>query len=317
MTDKHNVIAQADAVQPRTLMHPLVEKMLTQNPTPEALEKILGLQREWEKDEARRAYNVALTALKGDLPPFLKRDKTVEYLKVKYTHTSLAAAMDTVTPHLTAHGFSLTWTPGNNDKGGIMVTAKLTHRMGHSEQATLTAAPDTGGNKSGPQAIASTVTLLQRYTALSLLGLATADQVEPTGEGAPVDADAVDTARNMRAMADLAKGGKTKEAVELFLGKPLKEWTATDLDKLRAWVTPASIDPVVSNEEAAGLKVIMAEFKLDASRFASIIESETGRRPKSIADVRKGEALKIVKAFDAVRVGAADLKGNVIERPPA
>ncbi len=321
MSDKtHSVVPAATSLPVQSIMHPMVAKMLENNPTPEALEKLLAMQRDWEAGEAKRAYTAALVQLKGSLPPFLSKDATVKYsgakAEVRYTHTSLAGAMDTVTPHLTAHGFALTWTPGTNDKGGVTVTAKLTHRQGHSEQATLTAPPDTSGNKSSAQGIASTITLLQRYAALSLLGLASADMKEPEGDITPSE-DAVDTARNMRALADLVKGGKTKDAVEAFVGKPVKEWIPADLDKLRAWIAPAVDDALVSKEEAANLGALMKEFQLDAGRFANIIEAETKRRPKGTADVRKSEYAKVMKAFDAVRVGAANLKQSSIEHPPA
>lgn len=247
MTDTHEIVPRADVSSPRTIMHPLVEAMLATSPTPEALEKILSLQRQWEKDEARRAYSTALVELKRALPPFLSRDKTVDFTgstgkRTTYTHTSLAGAMETVQPHLTEFGFSLTWRPGTNEKGGVTVTAILTHRQGHSEEATLTAPPDTTGNKSSAQAIASTITLLQRYSALAILGLATADMVEPTGQ-APSDENGVDTARNMKAMSAIAKAGKSKAEAEKFAGKPLQQWTPKELDKLRAWIAPPAAAP--------------------------------------------------------------------------
>jgi hypothetical protein len=316
---KHDVIPLADTVPTRALMHPLVEKMLTTNPTPEALEKILGLQREWEAGEAKRAYSAALVELKRALPTFLARDKKVSFKEVRYTHTSLAGAMDVVIPILADHGFSLTWTPGNDAKGAVVVTAKLTHRLGHSEQATLTAPADATGSKNPVQAIASTITLLQRYSALALLGLATADMVEPTGEQEP-DVERVDTARNMRAMADLVKGGKTREAVEKFVGKPVTAWTAADLDKLRAWVAPAA-GPGVEGEKVnkTGLKTlndIMKKWKMDPEHFRRLIETEIGRKLRGGAeDLTYDECLNLVDTFDKVDSGAYTLSAGQIVRP--
>ncbi len=318
MTDTHVVVPRASTLPVTSVLHPMVERMLATNPTPEALEKLLSLQREWEKDEAKRAYDSALVELKRDLPPFLIRDKTVDYTSAKgrthYTHTSLAGAMETVTPMLSNYGFSLTWKPGSDDKGQVTVTAKLAHRLGHSEESTLKAAPDSTGNKNGPQAVASTVTLLARYACLGLLGLATADMKEPEGE-VPQNPDGLDTARNMRAMADLTqRHGKTREAVETFIGKPVKDWTGADLDKLRAWVQVA--EAPISSADSAILKKIMDEFKLTPVRMLSIVSSEIGREIKGSQDIKASELPKILKAFDAVRSGAADLKGEKIEHPP-
>jgi hypothetical protein len=46
--------------------------------------------------------------------------------------------------------------------------------MGHSEETTLRAIPDTSGSKNSIQAIGSTVTYLQRYTLLAAVGMAAA-----------------------------------------------------------------------------------------------------------------------------------------------
>ena len=48
--------------------------------------------------------------------------------------------------------------------------------MGYSESTELTADSDTSGTKNSIQAMGSTITYLQRYTLLSLTGLATHEQ---------------------------------------------------------------------------------------------------------------------------------------------
>jgi len=100
-------------------------------------------------------------------------------------------ALDSVTEPLTRHGFSLGWVPTTGDRGEVRVTCRLTHAEGHSEETTLVAPPDTSGLKNPAQAIASTITLLQRYTALSLLGIATADTTDPTPDEPPQRIDRV------------------------------------------------------------------------------------------------------------------------------
>ena len=183
MTDSHEIVPKAHTLPAREVLHPAVAQVLKANPTPEALEKMLDLQRQWERDEAKRAYTRALVGLKQALPPWIKRDKTVDFSgakggRVHYTHTSLAAAMEAISPILGQHGFSLTWKT-DTSSGTVTVTAELTHRDGHKESTMLSAPPDTSGSKNPAQAVASMTTLLQRYTALSLLGIATADMEDP------------------------------------------------------------------------------------------------------------------------------------------
>jgi hypothetical protein len=118
------------------------------------------------------------------------------------------------------------------------VTCTLTHSHGHTESATLASPADKSGSKSDAQGIASTITLLQRYSALSLLGIATADMPEPTGE---TDPEAVDSARNLRAMKACSDAGHTRAEAEARTGKPLEQWTVADLDVLREWLRPAKV----------------------------------------------------------------------------
>lgn len=234
----HNAVVRVvEHSAPVERMHPMVEMAMRGGQLdPATLRELLAVQREWEAGEARKAFARALVALKASLPSVIGRDTTVDFTSAKgrtrYTHTSLAAAMEAVTPHLTAHGFSLAWVP-STDKGQVTVTARLTHAEGHHEETSISAPVDTSGNKSPAQGVASTITLLQRYAALSLLGIATADMKEPAGP--PAD-DAVDTNRNMRAAAAVKKSGRAVSDAEAFLGRSVQEWTTTDLDRLREWL---------------------------------------------------------------------------------
>jgi hypothetical protein len=55
--------------------------------------------------------------------------------------------------------------------------------MGHSELTKMTAPSDTSGQKNSIQAIASTITYLQRYTLLAATGLTTKDMPDDDGKG--------------------------------------------------------------------------------------------------------------------------------------
>lgn len=217
-------------------MHPVVRAMIDKSPDPATLEKLLAVQEKYEAGEARKAYAAAMVALKADLPAIIGRDKTVAFGTTRYAHTSMAAAKEAITPHLTRYGFSTSVHPATlGDQ--VVVTCRITHAAGHHEEATLSAPVDKSGSKSPVQGVASTITLLSRYLELSLLGVATRDMVDPTPAAAP---DAVDSARNLKAVSALKKYGKTREQAETFLGHPVAEWTTNDLDKLRAWLGAAN-----------------------------------------------------------------------------
>lgn len=243
LSDEHKTTALVIERQADRSMSPVVAaglEILRQNPSPETLRELLAVQREFEANEARKAYAVALVALKRDLPTVIARDKTVDFTgnsgrRTTYTHASLAGVMDAVTEALTSHGFAMTWHPATG-KNEVTVTCRLAHSAGHREETSITAPLDTSGNKSPAQGVASTITLLQRYTALSLLGIATADMPEPTAEAErAADPGKVDSARNLRAVGWLKQHGKGREDAEAFVGRKVQEWTDADLERLKAW----------------------------------------------------------------------------------
>ena len=153
------------------------------------LEQLLGIQERWEANEARKSYHKAMAEFKAN-PPRIDKDKKVSYSagssKVAYNHASLANVVDKISAELSKHGLSASWTTKQN--GVIMVTCKITHIQGHSEETTLSAPSDTSGSKNAIQAIGSTITYLERYTLLGLTGLATEDMDDDgKGTGAPIE----------------------------------------------------------------------------------------------------------------------------------
>ena len=136
------------------------------------IEKLMDLQDRWEKTEARKAFVHSMNAFKSNLPDIYKKKKAdFGSGKAKYDYASLDNITDVITENLSKHQLSFRWDT-KTDNGKIVVTCILTHDMGHSEQTTLEAPSDTTGNKNAIQAIGSTITYLQRYTLLSMTGMA-------------------------------------------------------------------------------------------------------------------------------------------------
>lgn len=254
MTDTHETILAPKTETPLTRreLHPaLAEALRGGNITPEMLGQYLDVQERWESKIARQEFIAAMIALKEDLPPVLAHDKSVEYNgKEKYRHTSLARAVDEVTPHLSRHGFAVTFRTDCGQKG-IEVWCRLSHRGGHHEDSYLCSAADTSGGKNAVQAVGSTTTYLRRYTLLALLGIATADMVEPRAddEANAGGTGVVDAKRNLHAAADIVKRGRKVADAEAFVSRSVAEWTLADLDRLRAWVVGESPPPASPEHE--------------------------------------------------------------------
>lgn len=139
----------------------------------ETLKGLFELQLRDEENEAKKAYHEAMAKFKAN-PPDITKDRHVKYLKVDYHHASLANVTKKINIGLSEQGLSATWSTGQ-DNGNVTVACTITHKLGHSESTSLTAAPDDSGSKNSIQAIGSTVSYLQRYTILALTGLATSD----------------------------------------------------------------------------------------------------------------------------------------------
>lgn len=146
---------------------------------------MLDLQKDWEANEARKAYVQAMSEFKQNPPEILKR-KEVAFSGTQYMHATLGDVTQAIMQALAQHGISHRWDTVQSS-GQITVTCILTHKLGHSESTTLEGAPDDSGKKNRIQQMASTVTYLQRYTLLAATGLATKDMEDDDGRGGQHD----------------------------------------------------------------------------------------------------------------------------------
>lgn len=182
--------AALPAVQPATLPAPTTPAQIVayamQHGAPiDQIREFMALQREWEADQARKAYVEAMAQFKLN-PPTIDKDKQVSFgagdRKTEYKHASIGNVTDKIVKALAQHGFSHAWDT-QQQNGQVIVTCTITHRLGHKESVTLQAAPDNSGGKNGIQQIISAQTYLQRHTLLAATGLATQDQSDDDGKG--------------------------------------------------------------------------------------------------------------------------------------
>lgn len=132
------------------------------------IEKLMGLSERWEASQARKAFDEAVAAAKVAIPP-ITRSATGHNSK-KYA--DFAAIAKVIDPIIGRHGLSYRFRTTQN--GTISVTCVLSHKAGHSEETTLSGPADKTGSKNDIQAIGSTLTYLQRYSLVQMLGLAAA-----------------------------------------------------------------------------------------------------------------------------------------------
>ena len=173
--------AQALVVQRPSLLD-IIDRASKEKVDVTTLKELWAMNLDWEANEARKAFVVAMNNFKA-APPTITKNKHVQFGQTEYKHATLDHVCDAVIGTLSKHGISHRWKIEQAD-AWIKVTCVLTHEQGHSEETTLLGAADNTGSKNSIQAIGSTVTYLQRYTLLAACGLAAAN-TDTDGKGEP------------------------------------------------------------------------------------------------------------------------------------
>lgn len=138
----------------------------------DTLAKLLNLQERWEANQARKLFNEAMAKFKKN-PPTIEKNKHVKFGNTEYDHATLDHVVEQIGSALSAVGVRHRWETAQNPS--ISVTCVL-EGFGHEERTTLQAPADQSGSKNAIQAIASTVTYLERYTLLAAVGMAAKGQ---------------------------------------------------------------------------------------------------------------------------------------------
>jgi hypothetical protein len=190
MTEELEVIEEQERAPARSLVIDatpmgMLARAVADGADIEKLEKLMALAERWEANEARKAYAEAMAKFKKN-PPEIFKDKEVGFEsrrtggKTSYMHATIGNVVEKIVEGLAKHGFSHSWLPVQTGRR-IKVTCILTHSRGHSTETPLEGDADESGQKNPLQAVASTVTYLERYTLLAATGLATKDQLDGDG----------------------------------------------------------------------------------------------------------------------------------------
>jgi len=147
------------------------------------MKQMLELQKEYESNEARKAFHLALAEFKRN-PPQVVKDKLNKQYGSSYV--SIGNLVNTVNEALGDYGLNARWDfPEPKDPNTILCTCILSHKLGHEEKVTLSGAPDTSGTKNPLQARKSTRTYLKLETFEAVTGVASVEgNIDDDGNGA-------------------------------------------------------------------------------------------------------------------------------------
>jgi hypothetical protein len=232
-----------------TGMSILIERVLRDDSIPfDKLEKMLAMQERIEAAQARKAFDQAISAAKGEIPEITK-NRHVGFeaknggAKTDYRHEDFAQIARAVDPILARHGLSYRYRTQQTE-ARVTVTCVLAHRDGHSEETTLTSNVDASGNKNPIQAVGSAITYLQRYTLKAALGLAVSNDDDGKASGAPAGSINEDEFRIIRELLGKAEADEGK-FLATFKVEMLEELPATKFEAAKAMLWQKIAQPVV------------------------------------------------------------------------
>lgn len=147
------------------------------------LSKILDLQERILNRNAEQAFASDFAAMQSELPRIARngkieiKDKNSGRVTQSTPFAKLEDINDGVRPILQKYGFGVSFAIDQN-QSGINVTAKLLHKLGHSERTSLTLPIDTSGSKNNVQGNGSTISYGKRYTMCAILNISTGDDMD-------------------------------------------------------------------------------------------------------------------------------------------
>ena len=225
-------IEPAGAVTPYSLL----DRAVASGASVETLTHLMELQERHERNQARKAFDEAMAAAKGEIGP-IKKNREVDFTSAKgrtnYRHEDLAEVARTVDPVLRKYGLSYRFRTSSAIGEPVSVTCIVSHRLGHSEENTLQAGRDDSGNKNSIQQVGSTITYLQRYTLKAALGLAAAADDDGRRADEPGGYITDEQAAELRALAADTKTDMARFCTYMKV-ESLVEISARDFPKAKA-----------------------------------------------------------------------------------
>lgn len=144
------------------------------------LERMLDMKERHEAQQAKAEADLAFARASAEFPEIPLNGKN------NHTGQPYALLKDIIKytrPVLAKYGFSLSFSTEVTERD-VIVTAELAHQGGHSRKNSLPLPRDTGAGRNAVQAVGSTQTYGQRYTAQAILGLSLGEDTEDDGRSA-------------------------------------------------------------------------------------------------------------------------------------
>ena len=226
-------IEDPQVVQVADPMVSMIERVASDpNADLDKLERMLAMKERIDAEAARSAFAADFASASAEFP-------SIPLNGVGHNNKRYALLKDIVSktrPVLSRYGLVLNFA-ANTLNGSVEVTAKLSHKMGHTESVTINLPADKSGSKNDVQAVGSSLTYGQRYAAQSILGLSLGDDIDDDG-AAHSDTVTIDQFRELRGLIE--KSGADEAKFKLAFGAKdpeetrLEEFPAAKFEQAKA-----------------------------------------------------------------------------------
>ena len=194
----------------------IIRGALAQNISPEHLRELLAVRRDWEADEARKAFNLAIAEFQRRAPIIAKDDKAYDK-----QYARMDRIWREIRPLLTELGLSVTWQVCELRDQLCRAEGQLRHRQGHGEKLTQDIPmPELIKGQNKAQQMGSASTYARRYALCAALGIVTGD--DDDGHAAGSTMLTAEQVRSIKDFVDAARG------VANFNEGAFWKWVGTD-----------------------------------------------------------------------------------------
>lgn len=189
------------------------------------MDKLLSLQERWEKQQAEKALNVALSTFQRNAPVILKTRKTNNS-----DYASLDDIMQTIRTHLADNGLSVSFDTETLDKS-LKATCYVLHIDGASFNRSVTVPVDVsmrGANVS--QQMGSATSYAKRYALVAALNLIVSDH-DDDGAAAGSAYVTPDQIKEIDALVSKLPADRREAFLEWINAETVAHIKAADFDK--------------------------------------------------------------------------------------
>jgi len=200
MSNEYTIITEAKQPVVQSPAVTLIQSALAAGHSPEHLRELLAVRRDWEADEARKAFNISVSEFQRRAPIIEKADKAYDK-----AYARLDRIWREIRPLAGELGLSVTWQIAELRDGMCHVEGQLRHRDGHGEKLSYDCPlPEIIKGQNLAQQMASAQTYAKRYAMCAALGIVTGD--DDDGHKAGNVFVTHDQAQQLSVMIDACRG---------------------------------------------------------------------------------------------------------------